>query len=153
MKHASEFQVPIRNPLPAPDDDDIAKASREAAWVHGFCVAVIDSYAEQEFHKGQRCCYGLTAADVKYAQSVCGWTDHHAEVAAWMGDDVNRYTVSRAASAGVNGLDEAQQARLGSKPKGPAVARPETLRKPPDWPPDPAAPTATADFFAARRPR
>ncbi len=151
MKHASEFRVPIRNPLPDPDDNPAARARIEAAWVHGFCVAIIDSYAEQVFHNGQRCRYGLTEDDVRYARAVCRWADYAAATASWMDDSENRYAHSRAAAAGLAGLDEAQQARLSSRPKAPDSPQPDSMRKPPNWPADAAAADATAVFFAARQ--
>lgn len=149
FQHVAEFAFPA-TPPPASSETAVDRIKRISPLVHRFCVDVIDAYREQELHHGHRANYGLTAEDLAYAQALCAWSDHEADLAIWVANDDNRAAHDRATVAGLNGLDDVQRGRLAARPKQPSLPRPQTLRKPPDWPPDPAALDAISSFFTAR---
>lgn len=152
-QRVGSFEGPERNPFAGRDISELDRIVRTAALVHRFCMEIIDSFREQEIHRGQRSLYGLSKLDRNYAQAVLAWTDYHAELAHWMADRENRAAQARAAQAGLEVLADHEKARLGAKPRAPQIVRPESLATPVDWPPDPAHPDAVRTFFAARVPQ
>ena len=145
--------VDLPNPWGGRTMSHAEKVRYDAHRVHGFCITIIESYREQQAHGGHRSTYGLCMADVRYAQAVLSWTDYAAALASWGASPDNRAAQARVGTVPAELITEEEKRRLGSKPKPPEVPRPESLTTPPDWPPDPTALDAVADFFAARHPR
>jgi hypothetical protein len=118
-----------------------------AAWTRAFCAAVMDSYSEQQLHRGLRANYGLTATDARYARCVSAWADYTARYATWAAEPAHR----RAAAA--TELTDAQHAVLATRPARPAEPDPRSMATPADWPAQiDGLSEVTARFFAARRP-